>query len=401
MRRTGLEGARRASRSHLCGAKAHFLFAGSSSCRGSLSRRSLGPSALPSVLSSSPSYWICGHSSSNNTLWLGGGSSERGYATNPSPTRKPPRYDDDEDEDVVVNEAEDLKAVLEQLPPEFVAMLKKESEVPRVPKHVDKAYRKRLQEMEEESKQGIKWRLVGAAVVQRPPVCKPQPPHWEQEYWDWLTEKSIKQAHTLEERLELMEQDQAKKAGAKKKDKKKKQSGDEQEEEGMLDLPNIYRGLLKQKELREVGRTWSRETEDDRRNNRKSLNRKLDRTLYLLVKKAREEHAWQFPQGGIEEGETMQKCAERELREECGAELEIFTHDSIPSHCYSYPLPEKEQKKFGATGSKVFFYEMLHIEGAPKLNQAELEDYVWVTKEEMADYLSPSLYESIKDVLRE
>ena len=49
----------------------------------------------------------------------------------------------------------------------------------------------------------------------------------------------------------------------------------------------------------------SRETEADRTGDMKSLQRKLDRVLYLLVKKPRKEHAWQMPQGGLEQQESL------------------------------------------------------------------------------------------------
>lgn len=49
----------------------------------------------------------------------------------------------------------------------------------------------------------------------------------------------------------------------------------------------------------------TRETEADRKGDRRSLDRALQRSLYLIVKKPREEHAWQFPQGGIEQGELL------------------------------------------------------------------------------------------------
>lgn len=48
-----------------------------------------------------------------------------------------------------------------------------------------------------------------------------------------------------------------------------------------------------------------RETEADRRGDQRSLQRRLDQVLYLLVKKPRKEHAWQMPQGGVEEGESL------------------------------------------------------------------------------------------------
>jgi large subunit ribosomal protein L46 len=37
----------------------------------------------------------------------------------------------------------------------------------------------------------------------------------------------------------------------------------------------------------------------------KSLQRKLDRVLYLLVKKPRKEYTWQLPQGGLEQDESL------------------------------------------------------------------------------------------------
>ena len=49
----------------------------------------------------------------------------------------------------------------------------------------------------------------------------------------------------------------------------------------------------------------SRLTEADKNNDLKSVQRKLDQVLYLLVKKDRSEHAWQMPQGGLEGNESL------------------------------------------------------------------------------------------------
>lgn len=48
-------------------------------------------------------------------------------------------------------------------------------------------------------------------------------------------------------------------------------------------------------------------TDADRKNDVRSLERALQRTLYLIVKKPREEHAWQFPQGGVRVCENLQE----------------------------------------------------------------------------------------------
>lgn len=101
----------------------------------------------------------------------------------------------------------------------------------------------------------------------------------------------------------------------------------------------------------------SRETEADREGDLKSLCRRLDQMLYLLVKKPRSQHSWQMPQGGLEEGESLlQVCgshllfsiirympllfflqaARRELAEECGSELKADFLSSAPSAFHSY-----------------------------------------------------------------
>jgi len=48
-----------------------------------------------------------------------------------------------------------------------------------------------------------------------------------------------------------------------------------------------------------------RETVADQTGDVRSLNRKLDRVLYLLVKKPREKHTWQMPQGSLEPDESL------------------------------------------------------------------------------------------------
>jgi hypothetical protein len=43
----------------------------------------------------------------------------------------------------------------------------------------------------------------------------------------------------------------------------------------------------------------------DEKNDHRSLERKLPRSLFLVVKRNRAEDPWQFPQGKLKEGETL------------------------------------------------------------------------------------------------
>ena len=49
----------------------------------------------------------------------------------------------------------------------------------------------------------------------------------------------------------------------------------------------------------------TRTTEADRTGDQHSVDRQLDKCLYLLVRKERREHCWQMPQGALEEGESL------------------------------------------------------------------------------------------------
>jgi large subunit ribosomal protein L46 len=51
----------------------------------------------------------------------------------------------------------------------------------------------------------------------------------------------------------------------------------------------------------------SRITEADKTNDRKSPDRRLQDSLYLIVKRKRNNFQWQFPQGKWLEGETIRQ----------------------------------------------------------------------------------------------
>ncbi|OBZ84205.1 RNA pyrophosphohydrolase [Choanephora cucurbitarum] len=74
--------------------------------------------------------------------------------------------------------------------------------------------------------------------------------------------------------------------------------------------------------------------------NLKDIYRKPTELLYLVVKKPRVDHAWQFPQGGQDPGETGPEAALRELREECGSDLQVNLIDTVhEAGIYQYPFP--------------------------------------------------------------
>ncbi|KAF9990306.1 54S ribosomal protein L17 mitochondrial [Mortierella antarctica] len=144
-------------------------------------------------------------------------------------------------------------------------------------------------------------------------------------------------------------------------------------------------------------------TEADRKNDVRSLERALARTLYLIVKKPREQHAWQFPQGGVRVCENLQEAAGRELQEECGGNMDLWFVGRVPIGHYNYSFPKgfapKTETSPGANGAKVFFMKAHIFAGQVQVDNKEIVDFAWVTKQEMKDYVAPEYYEAVKDML--
>ena len=65
--------------------------------------------------------------------------------------------------------------------------------------------------------------------------------------------------------------------------------------------------------------------------------------------------AWQFPQGGVDEGEDLESALRRELREEVGVAPEHF--EILKSQGgYRYEFPEDHQKRLAFEGQEQTYF---------------------------------------------
>ncbi|CAH1764005.1 5685_t:CDS:2 [Entrophospora sp. SA101] len=141
----------------------------------------------------------------------------------------------------------------------------------------------------------------------------------------------------------------------------------------------------------------SRITKADMENNVKSLDRALQRTLYLIVKKPRLEDSWQFPQGGLDGSETLLEAATRELKEECGDSMDIWFVGRRPIGYNKYNFKKPLRKdEIEYIGSKAHIFA-----GQVKVDNKEIIDFAWVTKQELREYVESYYYDAVKDMLSE
>ncbi|XP_057953019.1 uncharacterized protein LOC131147258 [Malania oleifera] len=131
----------------------------------------------------------------------------------------------------------------------------------------------------------------------------------------------------------------------------------------------------------------SRITEADKTNDLRSLQRALDRRLYLLLfgntyGATDGKPVWHFPEKVYEAEETLRKCAESALRSVIGDLSHTYFVGNAPFAHMVIPPTENAQD---APPFKRFFFKSQVI-ATNKFNIGECEDHVWVTKDELMEY---------------
>lgn len=118
----------------------------------------------------------------------------------------------------------------------------------------------------------------------------------------------------------------------------------------------------------------------------------------LLLKRAEDEIRWagkyDLPGGGVEEGEALEECAQREIMEELGIEVEIGPILYAFDFEKEYSVDKGDIKLYGKGLRFLAFYK----QGEIKLNPREHQAYEWLEMDEAIAKLEGKGFESDKRV---
>lgn len=130
----------------------------------------------------------------------------------------------------------------------------------------------------------------------------------------------------------------------------------------------------------------------------KSLDRKGKRNIYLLLRTTEDgQDSWRFPEGGVEKGELLHQAAQRDLHVECGSNMDTWIVGRNPVGFYK-PLPANSSDELGA--EKIIFFFKAHImAGQAKPDTKSVQDFAWLTKQEIKIRVRPEYWDGIKDIL--
>jgi 8-oxo-dGTP pyrophosphatase MutT (NUDIX family) len=101
---------------------------------------------------------------------------------------------------------------------------------------------------------------------------------------------------------------------------------------------------------------------------------------------------WDLPKGKLDEGETLEQCAVREIREETGIDVEIQSPLVITYHTY------RERGEYILKESHWFLMKTHQTDFQPQIEE-DIEACEWVAPYNLASYTS-NIHASITDVLQ-
>ncbi|KAF2898318.1 hypothetical protein ILUMI_07861 [Ignelater luminosus] len=230
-----------------------------------------------------------------------------------------------------------------------------------------------------------KWDLITAVCLERKPILTPPLNDLEQNFKSLLSqleyEHSLKSNHEVRHEHEIKQQELLKKGDT---------DADIAMKETAQDLLDAWNDELSKFTF------GSTITEDDKSNNVKSLNRKLNKHLVLLVKhKLGKETHFLLPQRIRQDGEALRQTAERVLQETC-PDVKARFYSNAPSGFYKYKYPKHVQEENKAVGAKVFIYLARHCKGQLSDKGPEFK---WLDRIELKKELNPNYHHSVSQFL--
>ncbi|EXF78014.1 NUDIX domain-containing protein [Colletotrichum fioriniae PJ7] len=144
-----------------------------------------------------------------------------------------------------------------------------------------------------------------------------------------------------------------------------------------------------------------RVSEADIKGDQTRLDRAMERTLYLVVRKAgRKKDVWEFPAAGLSTEENLHEAAQRILDDTAGVNMNTWMVGRGPAAVHVAKTQVRRGELF-ERGSKTFFLKGRIMAGQADLtaNKFGYKEFKWLTKEELAEVLEPGYYNNVRGMM--
>jgi len=166
---------------------------------------------------------------------------------------------------------------------------------------------------------------------------------------------------------------------------------DDDEDEVEFEL-NLSKDSLGADRVDDGFRPEPRITHEDETHDTRSVRRRLQRRLHLIVQVMdhvgpKGELVWRYPFGERREDEEMYAAAKRHLLEQCGPELDIYMLTRLPAGYTCVEYPDAMKKETGKFGEMTFFYRGQRITEHVDIQTKDIVDYAWISNDELHEFV--------------
>lgn len=136
----------------------------------------------------------------------------------------------------------------------------------------------------------------------------------------------------------------------------------------------------------------SRKTQADETNDVRSLQRKLERTLFLVIKGGKAGEQWTLPHSVIStnSSESLHSAAHASVTDLLGEDMDIWMVTNYPIGIIEKHLEAAKGKGYVMRG---------HIVTGNAVPKTKDVDYAWLTRDELQNRLQDSVWKDVKDLL--
>jgi len=128
-------------------------------------------------------------------------------------------------------------------------------------------------------------------------------------------------------------------------------------------------------------------------------------TIYqvLLLHKPRKKDDWQLPQGGVEQGETIEQAAFRELKEEAGIDGVKVLGKSEQKYKYDFPTSFRKFRPDHVCGQCIEYVFAVAPQAAKvQVDNVEIDGHLWADPEQLPLYIRRMEYLTfVADLIKE
>lgn len=125
-----------------------------------------------------------------------------------------------------------------------------------------------------------------------------------------------------------------------------------------------------------------------------------DKKVLVCKRNVPQDH-WQFPQGGVNEGESEEAAMLRELQEELGSNKFSLLYKS--EHQYRFEWPKNQLRNDGLIGQEQRYYLVLFwgLDSEISLEERSLTDFMWVDWDQVIEKVFPTRRQIYELILKE